>query len=258
MSLPVHVQGVDRVQAPTPPVDQRVFESDMCPDFVQKYSLKHELGAGGFGFVYSCTRRADSQTLACKFIIKAKVPKNCWTLDAQMGVCPMEALVLKNVFHLIQVQHSCIIEFVDYIQDDVYCYLITTLHGSQWGQGEVRSMDLFECIERNEKFSESQGRFVFRQIVDAVCHLYSLGLVHRDIKDENILIDDQYHIKLIDFGSVSFFDPTASTHFERFLGTIQYASPEILAGKSYHGPSAEVWSLGCCLYIILTGQVFFI
>jgi serine/threonine protein kinase len=67
-------------------------------------------------------------------------------------------------------------------------------------------------------------------------------------------------VKLIDFGSVAFYDSLnpRTLQFDRFLGTIQYASPEILKGLAYSGPQSEVWSLGCCLYIILTGQVYMI
>ncbi|KAI9088834.1 kinase-like domain-containing protein [Phlyctochytrium arcticum] len=120
------------------------------------------------------------------------------------------------------------------------------------------SMDLFECIEQHDRLSESQARFVFRQIISAIKHLHALGIVHRDIKDENILVDEQFRVKLIDFGSAAFIpqQPTAKL-FDRFLGTIQYASPEILRGEKYRGPEAEIWALGCCLYIMLNGEVPF-
>lgn len=83
------------------------------------------------------------------------------------------------------------------------------------------------------------------------------GIVHRDIKDENILIDNQYNVKLIDFGSASFIPKEDEPLFTRFLGTLQYASPEIFRGESYRGPEAEIWALGCCLYIMLSGRVPF-
>lgn len=82
-------------------------------------------------------------------------------------------------------------------------------------------------------------------------------MVHRDIKDENILVDKHYNVKLIDFGSASFIPTNESKFFNRFLGTVQYAAPEIFKGEKYKGPEAEVWALGCCLYIMLTGQIPF-
>ncbi|KAI8903424.1 kinase-like domain-containing protein [Powellomyces hirtus] len=120
------------------------------------------------------------------------------------------------------------------------------------------SMDLFECIEQHDRLTEPQARCVFGQIISAIRHLHSLGVVHRDIKDENILVNESFHVKLIDFGSAAFIpQPPSGKLFDRFLGTIQYASPEILKGEKYRGPEAEVWALGCCLYIMLNGEVPF-
>lgn len=91
--------------------------------------------------------------------------------------------------------------------------------------------------------------------MSAISYMHSKGLLHGDIKDENILIDENGRVKLIDFGSASFF---TGQKYTRFLGTIPFASPEILRGdQSYDGPSAEVWALGCCLYTMLTGQIPF-
>ncbi|KAJ3081010.1 hypothetical protein HK102_002639, partial [Quaeritorhiza haematococci] len=87
-----------------------------------------------------------------------------------------------------------------------------------------------------------------------IVYLHGLGIVHRDIKDENILIDDKFNVKLIDFGSAAFVPAGAEGVFDRFLGTLQYAPPEILQGNSYRGPEADIWALGCCLYIMLCGR----
>jgi serine/threonine protein kinase len=94
------------------------------------------------------------------------------------------------------------------------------MHGTEWASNQEsrRSMDLFECIEKYEFFAEPLARHVFSQILDAVSHLHQIGLVHRDIKDENILIDDQFNVKVIDFGSAAFFDPKGVKLFDMFLG----------------------------------------
>ncbi|KAJ3239222.1 hypothetical protein HDU81_006327 [Chytriomyces hyalinus] len=119
------------------------------------------------------------------------------------------------------------------------------------------SCDLFECIEFYQRLNEDQARRVFKQIVDAVSHLASHNIIHRDIKDENILIDRDFNVKLIDFGSATFLTPQGDVVDGLFLGTLQYAAPEILTGKPYRGMDCEVWSLGCCLYIMLAGEAPF-
>ena len=125
------------------------------------------------------------------------------------------------------------------------------------------SHDLFECIETQAKFTETQGRDIFRQIVDAVYYLdSSLDVVHRDIKDENIIISSDLSVKLIDFGSAVILPPKQqgdreAIYFDRFYGTMNFASPEILKGSSYRAEPAEMWSLGVLLFTILTGEVPF-
>ncbi|KAI9300026.1 kinase-like domain-containing protein [Cunninghamella echinulata] len=124
------------------------------------------------------------------------------------------------------------------------------------------SCDLFECIERHHNFDESLAKYIFKQIVECVAYLNKLGICHRDIKDENIVIDDQFKVKLIDFGSSvilprHYGEPNKTYLFEKFYGTISFASPEILMKKLYRAEPAEIWSLGVLLYTILFGEIPF-
>ncbi|KAJ3375351.1 hypothetical protein GGF31_004469 [Allomyces arbusculus] len=245
----------------------------LCREFVERYEIGDELGSGGFGFVVTATRRSDNREVAVKFIFKEKVPVHSLTKDPELGVVPMEIFVLKKV------RHPSIVEFYDFFQDNVFYYLVMELFGSQWKKtgaidavksqdppplqrsyseptpkapvlGRRQSMDLFECIEANQKLSESTARTIFRQVVGAVCHLASHNLLHRDLKDENLVITSSFHVKLIDFGSAAFL-PANGRLFDRFAGTLQYCPPEILQGQKYRGPEQEVWALGVLLYTIL-------
>ncbi|PWN97381.1 kinase-like protein [Tilletiopsis washingtonensis] len=117
------------------------------------------------------------------------------------------------------------------------------------------SCDLFECIEQHSRLPEDKARWVFAQVVEAVFHLDRLGITHRDIKDENCVVDADFNVKLIDFGSAVISDPRKpSPYFNRFFGTMTFASSEILQGKPYRAPHAEVWSLGVLLSILLSGE----
>ncbi|GAA6053599.1 hypothetical protein JCM3770_001546 [Rhodotorula araucariae] len=117
------------------------------------------------------------------------------------------------------------------------------------------SCDLFECIEQYSRFDESTAKYVFAQIVEIVYALGQMGICHRDLKDENLAIDNKFRVKLIDFGSAVIFDPRQpSPLYQRFHGTQSFASAEILRGEAYQAPPSEVWSLGVLLSILITGE----
>ncbi|KAI8991321.1 kinase-like domain-containing protein [Mycotypha africana] len=147
------------------------------------------------------------------------------------------------------------------------------------------------CSESNVVFSEAQIKTIFRQIIQCAYDLSKIGIYHRDIKDENIVIDSSFKVKLIDFGAAiqipivqtSHGNTSSGRHHHRssissrsgitsnattlntaqkfsrykvtkFLGTVTFASPEILLGLDYKPEPAEVWSLGVLLYTLLFGQ----
>ncbi|KAI8918727.1 hypothetical protein BC831DRAFT_482662 [Entophlyctis helioformis] len=116
------------------------------------------------------------------------------------------------------------------------------------------SCDLFECIDAHTRFPEHTARKIFAQIALVVDFMNSQGFVHRDLKDENIVIDADYKIKLIDFGSASCIPSNPDKYFTKFNGTAHFASPEIANGNAYRGPEAEVWALGVLLYTIVFGE----
>ncbi|KZT29219.1 kinase-like protein [Neolentinus lepideus HHB14362 ss-1] len=119
------------------------------------------------------------------------------------------------------------------------------------------SHDLFECIEKSKhkRLSEAQARYIFAQVVEAVWYLDKQGITHRDIKDENLVVDKDFKIKLIDFGSAVVADPTRQRPFYNlFYGTTAYAASEILQKKPYQAAPAEIWTLGVLLSYLLTGN----
>ncbi|KAI5307899.1 hypothetical protein KEM55_007107 [Ascosphaera atra] len=129
-----------------------------------------------------------------------------------------------------------------FFEDDVNYYIEMLPHG-------LPGMDLFDYIELRTNMSESECRSIFSQVVDAIHHLHTRALVvHRDIKDENVILDGEARIKLIDFGSAAY---VKNGPFDVFVGTIDYAAPEVLQGKSYNGKEQDIWALGILLYTII-------
>lgn len=94
--------------------------------------------------------------------------------------------------------------------------------------------ELFDYLAEKGRLSEDEARIIFGQLCLAVNYIHDKGIVHRDLKLENVLLDERCRVKLGDFGFTREFDKGA--YMETFCGTTGYASPEMLEGKKYLGP----------------------
>ncbi|KAI9325407.1 kinase-like domain-containing protein [Obelidium mucronatum] len=222
--------------------------------FFEQYKVGGMLGQGGFGFVVAATSLADGTEVAVKFIKRKFVPKSSWVTDLPNKSIPTEIAVLQGL------NHENIIKYVGHFQapSSGFILLVTELHGLEWGATEGDSAisingsrDLFGCIDK--QIPESLARMIFKQVALAIAYLHGMGLVHCDIKDENIVLDENYNVRLIDFGGACLVPEKETNYFKEFCGTEQYASPEIIAGKAYRGPEADIWALGVLLYTMLYG-----
>jgi serine/threonine protein kinase len=98
--------------------------------------------------------------------------------------------------------------------------------------------------------------YLFRQLVSAVDYMHLNGICHRDLKLENLLLDENNDIKIIDLGLGNFYN--RQKLLDSFCGTADYASPELWQGKRYTGPEVDIWSMGVLLFVFLTGKMPFL
>lgn len=112
---------------------------------------------------------------------------------------------------------------------------------------------LLDRLCHHGPLSESDCRRLFRQLVEAVHYLHERHIVHRDIKLENILLDDDDNAKLIDFGFARFIG--RSERSASFCGTKDYAAPELFKGWPYMAPPVDWYALGVVLFAMLVGRV---
>jgi serine/threonine protein kinase len=119
-----------------------------------------------------------------------------------------------------------------------------------------KCVDLFGLVEcNNGLLKEESCRRYFRQIVEATMACHHAGVLHNDLKEENILVDLQSDtVKLIDFGEGMLLKDEAYTDV---TGTTEYNPPELITTGKYHGVSATVWSLGILLFSIACGNIPF-
>ena len=112
--------------------------------------------------------------------------------------------------------------------------------------------ELFFHLNKLGKFPESRARFYAAEIVLAISYVHNLGIIYRDLKPENVLLDARGHVRLTDFGLSKEGICSSSSGATSFCGTPDYLAPEILDRKG-HGHAVDWWSLGALLYEMLTG-----
>lgn len=237
----------------------------------RRYAIRQVLGEGGFGYVLSAVlsyppeSALPDQRFAIKMLKKDRVTN--WVNSAPSERIPMEIHVMQHI------QHPNIVRLVDVFEDNQFYFMVMEEFGTTWTSEQLlcppcvpspspssrRSLgtDLFACIQLHGRLSELIARKIFYQLVYTVQYLHQIhGLCHRDIKEENILMDSGCHVKLIDFGTSAWIPPLDSPHLwhQKFSGTVHYCPPEVLLGHAYRGPEADLWSLGVLLFTMVFGR----
>lgn len=233
-----------------PPLPKSEKEKERIPDVVepvQKKSINdfvilEEMGQGAYGQVKLARyKKNGNKKMVLKYVTKRRILVDTWTRDRRLGTVPLEIHVL-DYLRRDGLKHPNIVEMADFFEDDVNYYIEMIPHG-------LPGMDLFDYIELRVNMEENECRSIFVQVAKAIHHLHTKAfVVHRDIKDENVVLDGEGNIKLIDFGSAAYIK---NGPFDVFVGTIDYAAPEVLAGKPYRGKEQDVWALGILLYTII-------
>ena len=208
------------------------YKSCGSQQFRRLYKIGHILGRGGFGTVHSGIRKCDGMKVAVK-----EVTKDC--VIAVEDNVPLEVVLLQQVADV-----PGVVRLLDYFDTgDSFMIVMERFNGQ----------DLFDFISKRGTLSEKVARDIFGQVVDTVYSCQERGVLHGDIKDENILIDlDTGRVKLIDFGSGTWLHPDDYTEYE---GTREYAPPEWVSARRFRAEGLTVWSLGILLYDMLCGDI---
>jgi protein-serine/threonine kinase len=195
----------------TPPLDV-AKEADGPPPkkTINDFVVIEDMGQGAYGQVKLCRSKKYSSKSVIKYVTKRRILVDTWTRDRRLGTVPLEIHVL-DYLRRDGYKHPNIVEMTGFFEDDVNYYIEMVPHG-------LPGMDLFDYIELRVNMEEKECRKIFVQVANAVHHLHTKAkVVHRDIKDENVILDGEGNIKLIDFGSAAYIK---SGPFDVFVGTI--------------------------------------
>lgn len=196
---------------------------------VGNYTLQRPIGEGTFGKVRLGLHRLTNTRVAIKQIPKAH-----------------SASLTREIHHHRRLHHPHVMQLYEVIATEQYIWMVSEL---------CAGGELYDYLVENEVLAEPEARRIFGQLCLAVAYVHSKGIVHRDLKLENILLDERCNVKLGDFGFTREFE--RKRLMETFCGTTGYAAPEMLAGKKYTGEEVDIWSLGVILYALLCGALPF-
>ena len=228
-------------------INKESFVTIIEGDITQFYEVQKKIGEGAYGKIYKVRNKQSGDIRAMKQVTKTKIQ--------DMGKFQDEIKILSTV------DHPNIVRLFEVIEDDKYYNLIQEL---------CTGGELLTRAQKNQLKEKDIAR-IFYQIMSGVAYIHGIGIVHRDLKLENVLFSTEEPnspIKIIDFGFSVFMgknnemskekesesqDPKKGG-FKRLkskVGTLYYISPEIIKGN--YDEKCDIWACGVILYILLCG-----
>jgi len=223
--------------AKTLTMDTSLLKLERGSLFAERYEVIEELGQGGMGSVYRVMDRKINEEVALK-LLRPEIAADQKTITrfanemklarkiAQRNVCKMYDLGEEEGIHYITMEY-------------------------------VPGEDLKSIIKMTRQLSVGAAIKITKQICEGLAEAHRLGIVHRDLKSNNILIDKEGNARIMDFGLASSLAQKRLTGKGVVLGTPDYISPEQVEGTGID-PRSDIYSLGVILYEMLTGQVPFV
>ncbi|KAJ6653993.1 hypothetical protein lerEdw1_007625 [Lerista edwardsae] len=198
------------------------------------YEIEGTLGKGNFAVVKLGRHRITRSEVAIKIIDKSQ----------------LDSVNLEKIYREVQIMkmldHPHIIKLYQVMETKSMLYLVTEY---------ARNGEIFDYLANHGRLSEPEARRKFWQILSAVEYCHTRKIVHRDLKAENLLLDNNMNIKIADFGFGNFYK--SGEPLTTWCGSPPYAAPEVFEGQQYEGPQLDIWSMGVVLYVLVCGALPF-
>ena len=207
------------------------------------YLYGRRIGQGAFGKVNLGLNVLTGRVVAIKSFNKTSPNYN----DDNRNKILYETNLMKRL------NHPSIVRILETFETNEYMLIIMEY---------INGGNLYSFVKKRRKLTEQTAKFLFWQIIHGIHYMHSVGIVHRDIKLENILIDLHNNVKICDFGIGKVLPQTNNDTYvlHEQCGTPMYIAPEILLSthdKGYKPFPVDMWSSGVALYIMLSGQLPF-
>lgn len=215
---------------------------DVPEEFSKIYDTRQLIGVGTTAKVYLCVRRATDRKFACKVIDKRRLAFEPGQDQMLLDQLRKEIDILRSL------DHPNIVRFEDVVETPSAIHVVMEM---------VTGGELFDYLLEYGAMAEVKAAHLMYGVMSAVAYMHKAGVVHRDIKAENLLLVDRSSewpsAKLIDFG---FSTKLKYTLTGSFLGTGGYIAPEIRQQRCY-SQSVDVWACGVLLYLLNSGRLPF-
>ncbi|EIW67971.1 hypothetical protein TREMEDRAFT_11764, partial [Tremella mesenterica DSM 1558] len=214
---------------------------------IGQWRIGRTIGKGSSGRVKIAKHAITGKYAAIKIVPKGMIIESRMSVS-EAGVKQDKVLlgIEREIVIMKLIDHPNVLNLYDVWETSTELYLIMEY---------VPGGELFDYLVKRGRLPVSEALHYFQQIIMAVDYCHRFNICHRDLKPENLLLDKDKNIKVADFGMAAW--EAGERMLETSCGSPHYASPEIVAGKAYHGSSSDIWSCGIILFALLTGRLPF-
>jgi PAS domain S-box-containing protein len=198
--------------------------------YIGNYAVTGILTDGLYGQVRMGIHHLTHEKVIIKTIEKSKIDPDRFR----------EIAVMKRL------RHPNVVRLLEVVQAPEKLYIVIQY---------IDGGELYDYAVSKDKLTEDEARVFWRQLVQGVEYMHNRGIVHRDLKLENIMLDKNKNVVIIDMGLSNF--THKDTLLNTFCGSSSYAAPEMFLCRKYKGPEVDIWSMGVILYCLVLGYLPF-